>query len=57
LAESVELAIERINKVNVVRMHGRSSFGRAGRVMLGSVQKAIDESDLFGCDLTHLELV
>ncbi|MBU1751252.1 MAG: nucleoside 2-deoxyribosyltransferase [Chloroflexi bacterium] len=56
LVETVEAAIERINKLGVVRIIGRRSLGLAGKVILSAVQRAINDSDLFICDLTCFDL-
>lgn len=55
LVETVELAIERINSLGVVEIRHRRSLGDAEQVNVAAVRKAINESDLFACDLTHLD--
>jgi hypothetical protein len=55
LADSVELAIEQINSLHIVELRGRRSLGAAGPASLAAVTKAIDASDLFACELSHLD--
>ena len=54
LSETIEGAIEEINQGQVVRMLGWKEISPTGNFIISSICQAIDNCDIFFCDLTHL---
>lgn len=54
VAESIEAAISEINSGATVRIDGWKGISGTGKVLIEEITKQIDESELFGCDLTVL---
>lgn len=51
--ESIELAIDQINTTDLVVIQGIGALSVAGKTVFGAIQKVIDDSELFMCDLTE----
>lgn len=54
LSEIMEGAIEELNKGKVVHMLGWKEISPTGNFIISSICHAIDDCDIFFCDLTHL---
>ena len=54
LAETIEAAIERIRQAQVVTIDGWKSTSVAGKFIMMAICEAIQERDLFICDITNL---
>jgi hypothetical protein len=54
LVETIENSIERMNSVDYVHVQSWKELGGAGKVIINEVCNAIDDCDLFICDLTQM---
>lgn len=56
LSEVIEKSIDEINNLgkDLINAHGWKTLGVSGKIIIQEVCKAIDDCDLFICDLTYL---